>query len=132
MSHWYWANPLPYSGTWTRTREPGPVVGNLDLNRFLVWDLYSGTWTRTWEPVLVYVLKNWLNIGDSYGTSNRSKYQDMFVSVWWYIWLTLLEQMDQKLGLDFFETWAWNHHCKKFWISLIASLILCLPSDFCL
>ena len=41
-----------------RTREPGPVLGNLDLNRTLVGDQYSGTWTRTWEPgpVLVYVL----------------------------------------------------------------------------
>ena len=48
----------PYSGTWTRTREPlctdfvysGPVLGNLDP--------YSGTWTRTRElPVLVYVLR---------------------------------------------------------------------------
>ena len=52
MSHRYWANPLPYSGTWTRTWEPGPVLGNLDLNRSLVWDLYSGTWTRSWETVL--------------------------------------------------------------------------------
>ena len=25
-----------------RTREPGPVLGNLDLNRSLVWDPYSG------------------------------------------------------------------------------------------
>ena len=48
----------PYSGTWTRTREPGPkkipsrgpLLGNLDP--------YSGTWTRTRNPaVLVYVLK---------------------------------------------------------------------------
>ena len=41
-----------------RTREPGPVLGNLDLNKTLVGDPYSGTWTRTWEPgpVLVYVL----------------------------------------------------------------------------
>ena len=40
------------------TREPGPVLGNLDLNRTLVGNLYSRTWTRTWEPgpVLVYVL----------------------------------------------------------------------------
>ena len=60
----------PYSGTWTRTWEPGPkyrmshrywyqwfpsmgpVLGNLDP--------YSGTWTRTRElwiwPVLIYVL----------------------------------------------------------------------------
>ena len=69
MSHRYWANPFPYSGTWTRTREPGPtvwvtvigpthyrtqepgpVLGNLDLNRSLVWDNYSGTWTHTQEP----------------------------------------------------------------------------------
>ena len=26
MSHRYWANPFLYSGTWTRTREPGPTV----------------------------------------------------------------------------------------------------------
>ena len=65
MSHQY--NLDPYSGTWTRTWEPGPVLGNLDLNRSLVWDPYSGTWTRTWEPVLVYVLKSWPNIDDSYG-----------------------------------------------------------------
>ena len=41
-----------------RTWEPGPVLGNLDLNRSLVWNPYSGTWTRTREPgpVLVYVL----------------------------------------------------------------------------
>ena len=32
-----------------RTREPGPVLGNLDLNRSLVGDPYSGTWTRTRE-----------------------------------------------------------------------------------
>ena len=25
-----------------RTREPGPVLGNLDLNKTLVGDLYSG------------------------------------------------------------------------------------------
>jgi hypothetical protein len=44
----------PYLGTWTRTWEPGPVLGNLDLNRTLVEDPYLGTWTRTWEtgPVL--------------------------------------------------------------------------------
>ena len=42
-----------------RTWEPGPVLGNLDLNKTLVRDPYSGTRTRTWEPgpVLVYVLK---------------------------------------------------------------------------
>ena len=43
------------------TQEPGPVLGNLDLNRLLVWDPYLGSWTRTWElwiwPVFVYVLK---------------------------------------------------------------------------
>ena len=33
-----------------RTWEPGPVLGNLDLNRSLVGDPYSGTWTRTREP----------------------------------------------------------------------------------
>ena len=33
-----------------RTREPGPVLGNLDLNRTLVGDPYLGTRTRTWEP----------------------------------------------------------------------------------
>ena len=40
------------------TWEPGPVLGNLDLNKTLVGDLYSGTWTCTREPrpVLVYVL----------------------------------------------------------------------------
>ena len=57
----------------TRTREPGPVLGNLDLNRSLVWNPYSGTWTRTWEPVLVYVLKSWPNMGDSYGRVNFKK-----------------------------------------------------------
>jgi hypothetical protein len=42
-----------------RTWEPGPVLGNLDLNKTLVGDPYSRTWTCTWEPgsVLVYVLK---------------------------------------------------------------------------
>jgi hypothetical protein len=30
MIHRYWANPFPYSGTWTRTQEPGPVLRNLD------------------------------------------------------------------------------------------------------
>ena len=41
-----------------RTREPGPVLGNLDLNKTLLGDPYSGTWTRTREPgpVLVYAL----------------------------------------------------------------------------
>ena len=57
MSHRYWANFLFA----TRTREPGPVHGNLDINRSLVWDPYSETWTRTRElwiwPVLVYVLR---------------------------------------------------------------------------
>ena len=33
-------------------RNLDPVLGNLDLNRSLVWDLYSGTWIGTWEPVL--------------------------------------------------------------------------------
>ena len=33
-----------------RTREPGPILGNMDLNRSLVGDPYSGTWTHTWEP----------------------------------------------------------------------------------
>ena len=47
MSHRYWANPFPYLGTWICTREPGSVLGNLDLNKSLVWDLYLGTWTRT-------------------------------------------------------------------------------------
>ena len=52
-----------------RTREPGPVLGNLDLDRSVVWDPYSGTWTRTREPVLVYVLKSWPNIDGTYGNS---------------------------------------------------------------
>ena len=30
-----------------RTWEPGPVLGNLDLNKSLIGDLYSGTRTRT-------------------------------------------------------------------------------------
>ena len=34
------------------TWEPGPVLGNLDLNKTLVGDLYSGTWTCTREPRL--------------------------------------------------------------------------------
>ena len=33
-----------------RTREPGPVLGNLDLNRSLVGEPYSVTWIRAWEP----------------------------------------------------------------------------------
>ena len=33
----------------TRTREPGPVLVNLNLNRSLARDLFSGTWTRTWD-----------------------------------------------------------------------------------
>ena len=59
--------PTDIGPTNIRTREPGPVLGNLDLHRSLVRDPYSGTWTCTWEPVLVYVLKSWPNIGDSYG-----------------------------------------------------------------
>ena len=59
MSHRYRANQYPYSGTWTRTWEPGPVLGNLDP--------YLGTWNHTREPVLVYVLKSWLNIDGKYG-----------------------------------------------------------------
>ena len=59
MSHRYWANQYPYLGTWTCTREPGPVLGNLDP--------YLGTWTRTWEPELIYVLKSWLNNDGTYG-----------------------------------------------------------------
>ena len=58
MGHTVWVidiGPTHYS-----TREPGPVLGTLDL--------YLGTWTRTWEPILVYVLKSWPNIIDSYGT----------------------------------------------------------------
>ena len=54
MSNRYWANILSIL-------KPGPVLGNLDLNRSLVWDLYSGTWTHTRKlwiwPVLVYVLR---------------------------------------------------------------------------
>ena len=61
MSPRYWANPFPYSGTWIRTWEPGPVLGNLELylgtwtyrmsHRYWANPLpYSGTWTRTWEP----------------------------------------------------------------------------------
>ena len=33
-----------------RIREPGSVLGNLDLNRTLVGDPYLGTWTRTRDP----------------------------------------------------------------------------------
>ena len=70
-----------------RTWEPGPVLGNLDLNKTLVEDPYSGTWIRTREPgpILVYVLKmffclsyseyineyrlrSWPNIDGTYGT----------------------------------------------------------------
>ena len=48
----------PYSGTWTRTREPGPVLGNLYVLILFILDPYSGTWTRTRElPVLLYVLR---------------------------------------------------------------------------
>ena len=65
----------PYSGTWISTREPGSVLGNLDLNKTLLGDPYSGTWTRTRLcthfvfPVLVYVLKlrSWPNIDGTYG-----------------------------------------------------------------
>ena len=64
-----------------RTWEPGPVLGNLDLNRSLVWNPYSGTCIRTRKlgpvlvyililffPVLVYVLKlrSWPNIDIRY------------------------------------------------------------------
>ena len=44
-----------------RTREPGPVLGNLYVLILFILDPYSGTWIRTREPgqftVLVYVLK---------------------------------------------------------------------------
>ena len=65
MSHRYWANQYPYSGTWTRAWEPGPVLGNLDLHRSLVRDLYSGTWTRTREPV------SYTNSRDSFIKADR-------------------------------------------------------------
>ena len=38
------------------TREPGPVLGNLDLNKTLLGDPYFGTWTRTREPGPVLML----------------------------------------------------------------------------
>ena len=59
-------NIEPTSFGWTRTREPGPVLGNLDLNKSLVEELRP----VLGNPILVYVLKLtriWLNIGDSYG-----------------------------------------------------------------
>ena len=28
----FFPKPDPYSGTWTRTREPGPVLGNLQYS----------------------------------------------------------------------------------------------------
>ena len=55
----------PTSFGWIRTREPGPVLGNLDLNKSLVEE----PGTVLGNPLLVYVLKLtriWLNIGDSY------------------------------------------------------------------
>ena len=82
MSHRYWANQYPYLGTWTRTWEPGPVLGNLDLHRSLVRDPYSGTWTRTREPVLVYVLKSWPNIDGTYGTTWTVKFVSNLVQIW--------------------------------------------------
>ena len=33
-----------------RTREPGPVLGNLYVLILFILDPYSGTWTRTREP----------------------------------------------------------------------------------
>jgi hypothetical protein len=45
----------------TRTWEPGHVLGNLYLNRSLVWNPYLGPWTRTRElwiwPILIYLLR---------------------------------------------------------------------------
>ena len=50
------------------TLEPGPVLGNLDLNRTLVGDPYLGTWTRTRLCTHPYSFwYSWPNIGDSYG-----------------------------------------------------------------
>ena len=51
-----------------RTREPGPVLVNLDLNRTLVGDPYLGTWTCTCLCTHPYsFLYSWPNISDSYG-----------------------------------------------------------------
>ena len=56
----WWFSPIffqkLYSGTWTRTREPEPVLGNLYVLKLFIVDPYFGTWTvlgnldRTWEP----------------------------------------------------------------------------------
>ena len=50
------------------TWEPGAILGNLDLNKTLLGDPFSGTWTRTWEPgpVYVYVRCNKLWILDNW------------------------------------------------------------------
>ena len=58
-----------------RTREPGPVLRNLNVLILFIVDPYLGTWTRTQErPVLVYVLKL-----PSTGDKKREKTHPIFV-----------------------------------------------------
>ena len=40
----------PYSGTWTRTREPKPVLGKLYVLKLFIVDPHLGIWTHTLEP----------------------------------------------------------------------------------
>ena len=93
-------NKSRWNRSWTCTWEPGPVLGNLDLNKTLVGDLYSGTWTCTREPgpvlgnldlysfmhsgcFFVYIfclfeyineyrLRSWPNIDGTYGTKDNN------------------------------------------------------------
>ena len=92
-----------------RTWEPGPVLGNLDLNRSLVWNPYSGTWTRTREPgpVLVYVLilfflysfmySNWevgpISMGHTVQTIIKKTFQVTISSNQWYSKLHFIESL---------------------------------------
>ena len=57
-----------------RTWEPGAVLGNLDLNRSLVWNPYSGTWTRTRLCTHPYsFLYSWPNIDGTYGKHLKNR-----------------------------------------------------------
>ena len=134
MSHRYWTNQYPYSETWTRTWEPGSVLGNLDLHRSLVRDPYSGTWIRTREPVLVYVLKSWPNIDGTYcilieniflGHGNQMEVMED------WLWLDISDQHISKSNHGIFRAFEMlqsENFCVLHW-NFISSGPDCIPNS---
>ena len=65
----------PYSGTWTRTREPGPVLGNPDPYSFMYSSWFFVFYTQKFEYINEYWFRGWPNIDGTYGINESESFE---------------------------------------------------------